>query len=137
MVEAQGQIHLVIEPVLSPVRGPLALRSYTRTTCIAAVLEVITPEVIVEDTSSSGLRLVVQLMDPTETVGGRPDSLTGHHPNIYSYPSDGIGSKLVQLNFELVQDLRYNPMTWKPKAHLKEILEHHYFIVPRLRSFIS
>jgi len=44
---------------------------------------------------------------------------------------------LVQLNFELVQDLRYNPMTWKPKAHLKEILEHHYFIVLRLRSFIS
>jgi hypothetical protein len=43
----------------------------------------------------------------------------------------------MQLNPEFAQDVHKDRMWWYVKTSIKEILEHHSFIRPRIRDILS
>jgi hypothetical protein len=60
-----------------------------------------------------------------------------NNPDELANMNDSIRHKLMQLNPEFAQDVHKDRMWWYVKTSIKEILEHHSFIRPRVRDILS
>jgi hypothetical protein len=89
-----------------------------------------------------GLRLVLQLVDPTKSFGIRTHPLASKGPDVDTKSNNCIGCQLMKVYFKVLQYLSYYIIKRESKPCSEEALEHNNFLLlfrvwVLLRSILS